>query len=165
MLGQGCFYIAISGLRDFIRDALYVRCIANFRVLCPNKMIGLGPRSASISDCEAKEFADLWGSDPVHPSHATFRKMVADLVADLLDQEARCTDPARPPAQDSSKRKRVDDSLNRAAVLRLCPGVTVYPQEETADPAETPSAVPQALLGWLMVRGTLQPYLSPQRRP
>jgi hypothetical protein len=62
--------MAISGLRDYIRDALYIRRIANYRVLCLNKMIGLGPRLATITDCEAKEFVDLWGDNLVHPSLA-----------------------------------------------------------------------------------------------
>jgi hypothetical protein len=33
---------AVADLRDFIRDALFVKKIKNFRVLCPNKMIGVG---------------------------------------------------------------------------------------------------------------------------
>jgi hypothetical protein len=36
--------MAISGLRDCIQDSLYTRRILNNRDLCPNKMIGLGPR-------------------------------------------------------------------------------------------------------------------------
>jgi hypothetical protein len=51
--------MAISSLRDYIRDSLYTRHIHNYRVLCPNKMVGLGPRQADISDTEAKEFAEL----------------------------------------------------------------------------------------------------------
>jgi hypothetical protein len=113
--------MAISGLRDFIRDTLYIRRIVNFQVLCPNKRIALGPWSAGISDCEAKEFADLWGSDPVHPSQAAYRKMAVDLVADLLDQEAWYTNPIRHPVQDARKRQRIHDSLNRAAWVSGCP--------------------------------------------
>ncbi len=30
-------------LREHIRDALYTRRVSNFRVLCPNRMLGLGP--------------------------------------------------------------------------------------------------------------------------
>jgi hypothetical protein len=53
--------LAISGLRDCIRDSLYTRRISNKRDLCPNKMIGLGPRSGGISSSEAREHADRWG--------------------------------------------------------------------------------------------------------
>jgi hypothetical protein len=35
--------MAVSGLQDYIRDSFYTRRISNYRVLCPNKMIGLGP--------------------------------------------------------------------------------------------------------------------------
>ncbi len=113
--------MAISGLRDYIRDALYIRRISNYRVLCPNKMIGLGPRSADISDMEAKEFAELWGDNPVHPSLAASRKMATDLVNDLLDQDARYTNPTRHGASVPAKRQRTDDSLNRAAWVSGCP--------------------------------------------
>ncbi len=113
--------MAISGLRDYIRDALYIRRTANFRVLCSNKMIELGPRLATISDCEDKEFADLRGDNPVHPSLAAYRKMAADLVNGLLDQEARYTNAARPCASEPAKRQRIDDSLTRAAWVSGCP--------------------------------------------
>jgi hypothetical protein len=65
---------SISALRDCIRDSLFTRRVSNYRVLCPNKMIGLGPRSGGISDSEAREHADRWGSDPVHPSAAVYQK-------------------------------------------------------------------------------------------
>lgn len=51
--------MAILGIRDFIRDLLYTRRVSNYRILCPNKMIGLGPRSGDISDSEARVFAYL----------------------------------------------------------------------------------------------------------
>ncbi len=77
--------MAISGLRDYIRDSLFIRRIQIYRVLCPIKMVGLGPRQADISDSEAKEFAELWGDNPVHPSPAAYRKMANDLETDLMD--------------------------------------------------------------------------------
>jgi hypothetical protein len=84
-------------------------------------MIGLGPRSADISYSEAKEFAELWGDNPVHPSLAAYRKMATDLVTDLLDQEARYTNPARLGGSVPAKRQKTDDSLNRAAWVSGCP--------------------------------------------
>jgi hypothetical protein len=44
---------AISGLRDYIRDLLFTRRVSKYLLLCPNKMIGLGPHANSISDDEA----------------------------------------------------------------------------------------------------------------
>ncbi len=113
--------IAISGLRDFICDSLYIRRASNYRILCPNNMIGLGPQSGGISDSEAREFSDLWGSDAVHPSQAACCKMAEDLVADLMNEEARYTNLVRPPKQDALKWQRVDDSLHRAAWVSGCP--------------------------------------------
>ncbi len=95
--------MAISGLRDYIRDSLYIHRIQNYRVLCPNKMIGLGPRQADISDSEAKEFAELWGGDPVHPSASAYRKIASHLDADLMDKEARYTNPVKTGEHVSAK--------------------------------------------------------------
>jgi hypothetical protein len=83
--------MAISKLRDFIRDSLFTRRVSNDRILCPNKMIGLGPRSVGISDSKAREFADLWGTDPDHPSYAAYCKMAEDLVANIANDKARYT--------------------------------------------------------------------------
>ncbi len=33
---------AVTALRNFIRDALFVKKITDFQVLCPNRMIGVG---------------------------------------------------------------------------------------------------------------------------
>jgi hypothetical protein len=41
-------------LREHIRDALFTRRISNFRVICPNRMIGLRPM---LEDDKAKESA------------------------------------------------------------------------------------------------------------
>jgi hypothetical protein len=35
---------ATASRHDFIRDALFKRHTSNFRVLCPNKMLGIGPQ-------------------------------------------------------------------------------------------------------------------------
>jgi hypothetical protein len=123
--------MAISSLRDYIRDSLYTRCIQNYQVLCPNKMVGLGPRQADISDTEAKEFAELWGDNPVHPSQAAYRKMASDLAADLMDQEARYTNPVRIGEQASAKRLKTDDSLNRASWVNGCPAA--LPRRDSAN--------------------------------
>ncbi len=62
---------------------------------------------ADISDSEAKEFAELWGDNPVHPSLSAYRKMAMDLVTDLLDQEARYSNPARVGGSVPAKGRRL----------------------------------------------------------
>jgi hypothetical protein len=123
--------MAISGLRDYIRDTLYIRRIQNYRVLCPNKMVGLGPRQADISDSEAKEFAELWGDNPVHPSPAAYRKMASDLEADLMTPEARYTNPVRTGEKAPAKKLKTDDSLNRASWVNGCPAA--LPRRDSAN--------------------------------
>jgi hypothetical protein len=130
--------MAISGLRDYIRDSLYIRRIQNYRVLCPNKMIGLGPRQADISDSEAKEFAELWGGDPVHPSSSAYRKIASDLDADLMDKEARYTNPVKTSENASAKRQKTDDSLNRASWVRGCPAALPRRDSQPGKPNGNP---------------------------
>jgi hypothetical protein len=107
---------AVHALRDNIRDCLYTKHVQNFRVLCPNRMIGVGQRQAT-SDEEAARSAALWGADPVHPSAAAYRCMAEQLEKDLLNAEARYTNPAKHHAQ---KRPRVDLSLDRADWVAGC---------------------------------------------
>jgi hypothetical protein len=51
---------AIHALRDNIRDSLFTRHVSNFRVLCPNRMIGVGQRKEEPTDEEAAKTAALW---------------------------------------------------------------------------------------------------------
>ncbi len=62
----------IASLRDSIQDTLFVKKVPNFRVLCPNRMIGVGQHRQEPSDEEAAKAAALWGSDPVHPTGASY---------------------------------------------------------------------------------------------
>jgi hypothetical protein len=54
-------------LRESIRDSLFTRRTSNFRVICPNRMLGLGPM---LDDEKASEISELWGRDAVHPLQA-----------------------------------------------------------------------------------------------
>ncbi len=113
---------AISALQDCIRDSLYTRRVPNYRVLCPNKLIGLGPRSSGISNSEAKEHVDRWGGNPVHPSAAAYRKMADDIISeDLCNAEARYTNPAKTTVMPDLKRPRVNFSLQRDEWVSGCP--------------------------------------------
>jgi hypothetical protein len=63
-------------------------------------MIGLGPRSGSISSSEAREHADRWGGGggnpyPVHPSAVAYRKMVEHIAEDFANDAVRGRDQIR----------------------------------------------------------------------
>jgi hypothetical protein len=109
---------AVHALRDNIRDGLFNWRISNFRVLCPNRMIGVGQRRTELSDEEAALSAALWGTDPVHPSTAAYRQMAEHIEADLANSEARYTNPVKKAPSD--KRQRVDLSLQRADWVSGC---------------------------------------------
>jgi hypothetical protein len=108
----------IASLRDSIRDALFVKKVPNFRVLCPNRMIGVGQRRQEPTDEEAAKAAALWGSDPVHPTSAAYRLIAESLEEDLRDDDARYTNPTR--AAQTKKKPRYDPSLDREGWVSGC---------------------------------------------
>jgi hypothetical protein len=109
---------AIAGLRDSIRDALFVKKVPNFRVLCPNRIIGVGKRKQDPSDEEAAKAAALWGSDPVHPTSAAYRLIAETLEDDLRDSDARYTNPTG--TVQARKKPRYDPSQDRDGWVRGC---------------------------------------------
>jgi hypothetical protein len=109
---------AIRALRDNIRDGLFTRRVPNFRVLCPNRMVGVGHMRSEPSDEEAALSAALWGTDPVHPTAAAYRKMGELIEADLANLESRYTNPTQ--KHPSDKRPRTDLSLQRADWVAGC---------------------------------------------
>ncbi len=109
---------AIHALRDGIRDTLFTKRIDNFRVLCPNRMIGVGQRRGIPSDEEAAASAALLGTDPVHPTGAAYRMMVDLIEKDLSNADARYTNP--PKNVNNDKRPCPDLSREWAEWVRGC---------------------------------------------
>jgi hypothetical protein len=110
---------SVAALRDHIRDAFFTRRIPNFRVLCPNRMFGMGLRRHEISDEEASRTAALWGPDPVHPTQAAYRLIAEAIEADLQDPDAKYTNPPKDTHQ-SAKKPRHDPSRERAGWVDGC---------------------------------------------
>ncbi len=102
-----------------MRDTLYTRHVSNFRVLCPNKILGIGQRRTELPLEDARELAQTWGNDPVHPATTTYKRIVEGIMQDLKNPEARYTNLPKgilPPA----KKQRLDLSLEREAWVRGC---------------------------------------------
>jgi hypothetical protein len=109
---------AVASLRDSIRDALFVKKVPNFRVLCPNRIIGVGKGKQDPSDEEAAKAAALWGSNPVHPTSAAYRLIAETLEEDLRDSDARYTNPTG--TVQARKKPRYDPSQDREGWVRGC---------------------------------------------
>jgi lysophospholipase L1-like esterase len=109
---------AIAALRDHVRDALFVKKIPNFRVLCPNKMVGVGKTKHETTDEEAAKTAAVWGPDPVHPTSAAYRLIAEALEADIENPDARYTNPGK--ATSLFKKPRYDPSLHRDGWVAGC---------------------------------------------
>ncbi len=112
---------ATTVLKEFIRDSLYTRHTSNFRVLCPNRILGIAQRRAELPIEDARELAAMWGPDPVHPSGTAYQSIVEGIVKDALNPEAKYTNPPRSVSnQSGAKKPRLDLSLERDSWVRGC---------------------------------------------
>jgi hypothetical protein len=104
-------------LREHIRDALYTCRVSNFRVLCPNRMLGLGP---ALEDEKAKEISAQWGNDAVHPLPAAYEIMATALENDVGDQGARYINPPKRMGGLPAKKQSIDHSKLRQGWVDGC---------------------------------------------
>jgi hypothetical protein len=109
---------AVYALRDHVRDFLFIKKTPCFRVLCPNRMMGMGQRRIEPSDDEASRTVALWGPDPVHPTTAAYRVMADAIETDLQNPDSKYTNPAS--SQRDFKKARQDPSLERASWVSGC---------------------------------------------
>jgi hypothetical protein len=79
-------------LRDYVRDALFIKRMSNFQVLCQNRMLGIGPH---LSDEAAIDIGGMWGKDPVDPSAEAYRVIAQTIEDNALSTDARYTNPPR----------------------------------------------------------------------
>jgi hypothetical protein len=114
-----CLGEAVASLCDHIRNAFFTRRIPSFRVLCPNRMFGMGLRRQDISDKEATWTAALWGLDPVHLTAVAYGMMAEAIEADLRNLGACYTNPPK-QLQLGAKKARHDPSLERAGWVDGC---------------------------------------------
>jgi hypothetical protein len=120
-------------------STLLASSIKNFRVLCPNKMIGVGQRKQEHSDEEATKTAALWGPNPVHPSSAAYRTMADCIMDDINNPEARYTNPAK--YDNNAKRPHQDPSQDRASWVSGCSSALARRDSGTKKSSRGPAAM------------------------
>jgi hypothetical protein len=122
---------ATNVLKEYIRDSLYMRHTSNFRVLCPNRILGIGQRRGEMAIEDARELATLWGGDPVHPSGAAYQVIADGLTQDIANVEARFTNPPKTVFKNpNAKKPRMDLSLERDAWVSGC--TAALPRRDSA---------------------------------
>jgi hypothetical protein len=97
-------------LRESIRDSLFTRRTANFRVICSNRMLGLGPL---LDDDRAAEISEQWGRDAVHPRPAAYATIAGAIDRDISDEGARYINPPKSASAPPEKRAKIDQSKLR----------------------------------------------------
>ncbi len=123
----------IFRLRDYIRDALFTKRTSNYRVLCPNRMLGIG---AHLSDEDAQKIGGLWGPDPVHPSQEAYKVLAASIEDDLCCSEARYTNPPKEALGNAQKKPRIDLAQTRQEWVEGCSAT--LPRRDTISGGVTP---------------------------
>jgi hypothetical protein len=97
-------------LRESIRDSLFTRRTSNFRVICSNRMLGLGPL---LDDERAAEISEQWGRDAVHPLQAAYETIATALDHDISDEGAKYINPPKSALAPPEKRPKIDHSKLR----------------------------------------------------
>ncbi len=129
-----CLGANVFRLREFIWDSLFTKRTSNFRVICPNRMLGLGPM---LDDEKATEISELWGRDAVHPLPAAYEAMAAVLDKDIADDGARYINPPKTAAGPPNKKPRVDQSKLRQEWVEGCSAA--LPRRDTTGIKRNPS--------------------------
>jgi hypothetical protein len=104
-------------LRDYIRDALFTKRTSNCRVLCLNRMLGIGPH---LSDEDAQQIGGMWGPDPVHPSEEAYRVIAASIEEDANCSEAWYMNPPKVMVGNISRKPRMDLAKTRQEWVDGC---------------------------------------------
>jgi hypothetical protein len=108
---------SVFRLRDSIRDSLYTKRCPNFRVVCSNRLLGIGP---DLSDEAARSISQLWGTDPVHPSREAYEALASAIERDVLSDEVKYINAPNPHGGNPPKRPRTDLSQSRQGWVTGC---------------------------------------------
>jgi hypothetical protein len=104
-------------LRESIRDSLFTRRTSNFRVICTNRMLGLGPM---LDDEKVSEISEQWGRDAVHPLQAAYATIASALDNDISDEGAKYINAPKSVSGPPGKRPKVDQSKLRQDWVMGC---------------------------------------------
>jgi hypothetical protein len=108
---------SVFRLRDNIRDALYTRRCSNFRVVCANRLLGIGPQ---LSDEAAKIISQLWGTNPVHLRWEAYETLAAAIENDILTDDIKFVNPPKTRDDYMAKKPRMDLSHSRQGWVVGC---------------------------------------------
>jgi hypothetical protein len=108
---------SVFRLRDSIRDSLYTKRCPNFRVVCCNRLLGIGP---DLSDEAARAISQLWGSDPVHPSRDAYEALARAIERDVLKDDVKYINAPTLHGGNPPKRPRTDLSQSRQGWVTGC---------------------------------------------
>jgi hypothetical protein len=109
---------SVFRLCDHIRDTLYTRRCSNFRVICTNRLLGIGP---NLSDDAAKELSQLWGTDPIHPLPEAYDELANKIMSDILIEGIKYINPPKDHRLATAPKKpRTDLACSRQGWVEGC---------------------------------------------
>ena len=110
---------SVLKIREFLRDFAYMKRVRRYRILCPNRMIGIGDSEDASLD-ELRVVASRWGEDPVHPAEATYKLLADELMTEMGRDRASYSNSETGNDNSSRKRKRVDLAEQRQPWISGC---------------------------------------------
>jgi hypothetical protein len=117
-----------SGSGSIYVIRVYTRRTSNFRVVCANKLLGIGP---NLSDDSAREISTMWRNDPLHPQPAAYIALVRSIESDILQEGVHYTNSPKQPVQSLAKKQKLDLSQSRQPWVQGCsaavPRRDIYP--------------------------------------
>ncbi len=109
---------SVFRLCDYIRETLYTRRCSNFRVICANRLLGIGP---NLNDDAAKELSRLWGMDPVHPLPEAYEELASKVMSDILIEGVKYINPPKEHhSAFAPKKPRTDLARSRQGWVEGC---------------------------------------------
>ncbi len=109
-----------------MRDSLLTKRNSNFRVLCPNRMLGIFPL---LTNEAAIDIGGMWGGDPVHPSEDAYRSIARAIEDDLSNFEAKYTNTLKSNTEPPHKKPRIDLAASRQDWVSGCSAI--LPRRDT----------------------------------
>jgi hypothetical protein len=128
---------SVSAQRGFVQDCLFMRKIVNYRVLCPNVMIGMRPRPLRGGERDGQNMGGKSGP----PLAGCIQNDGGSYHEDISNPESRYTHPpkqsGRPPFRGQNMTRACSALSGRVAALRHWQGVMlllVWQAAATAPP-------------------------------
>jgi hypothetical protein len=98
---------SIYQIRNLVRNSAHLKRIRKYKIVCPNRIIGMGERRNDPLIEELREVADRWDAVAVHPASDIY-KLMAGLLDEIMEPPESSYSNSGMPLGSGLKRPRRD---------------------------------------------------------